>query len=97
MTQRELRKTNSMNIARRVCYLLTVGRLLWEGTLGHRPVGNKLTSVPLTGLDCRKPVGVTYSYLQDVCKVKEPWSEPRLEGILILQEVMVRETTAYSH
>ena len=81
-----------MNIARRVCYLLTVGRLLWGGTLGHRPVGNKLTSVPLTGLDCRKPVGVTYSYLQDVCEVREPLSEPRLEDILILQEVMVRET-----
>ena len=84
-----------MNSAKRVCYFLAVGGLLWEGALGHRPAGARLTSVPLTGLDCRKPVGVTYSYLEDVCEVKTPASEPRLEGILILQEVMVRETTAY--
>ena len=95
LTQRELKRIYSMNIARRVCYLLTVGGLLCEGTLGHRPMGNKLTSVPLTGLDCRKPVGVTYSYLQDVCTEQKPMSEPRLEGIMILQEVMVRETAAY--
>ena len=63
-----------MNSAKRVCYFLAVGGLLWEGALGHRPAGARLTSVPLTGLDCRKPVGVTYSYLEDVCEVKKLWS-----------------------
>ena len=85
-----------MNIAREVCYLLTVTSLLGKEPLGHRgPRLHRMTSVPLTGLDCRKPVGVTYSYLQDVCKEVKPDSEPRSEGIMILQEVMVRETTAY--
>ena len=84
-----------MNIAGGVCYLLAVNFLLGRVTLGYRAKSNRITSVPLTGLDCRKPLGVTYSYLQDVCKEVKPESDPSSEGIMILQEVMVRETTAY--
>ena len=83
-----------MNIARGVCYLLAVNFLLGRVTLGYRAKSTRITSVPLTGLDCRKPLGVTYSYLQDVCKEVKPESDPSSEGIMILQEVMVRETTA---
>ena len=76
-----------MNMIRGVCYFLAVEGLLCEGTLGQSPAGNDPASIPLTGLDCRKPLGVKYSYLQDICAVSKPLSEPRLEGVLILQEV----------
>ena len=84
-----------MNMIRGVCYFLAVEGLLCEGTLGQSPAGNDPAGIPLTGLDCRKPLGVKYSYLQDICAVSKPLSEPRLEGVLILQEVKVRETAAY--
>ena len=84
-----------MNMIKGVCYFLAIERLFLIGTLGQSPAGNDPASVPLTGLDCRKALGVKYSYLQDVCAVSKPLSEPRLEGILILQEVKVRETSAY--
>ena len=68
---------------------------MFGGTIGNCPEGNCPGSVIPAGFDWRKPLGVTYGYLQEVCKISMPLSKPWLECILILQEVIVQKTTVY--
>ena len=71
------------------------GVSLLLGVYGHRPEGNDPGTLQLSGLDCRKPQGMRYSRLDKLCDIGKPLPEPRVEGILILQEVSNRVTKGY--